>query len=208
MVNVKVNHEKTLWQKHGKLFLTVFTGFLLAYGGKQYYEYYQTKQTLKASAVYDKMVSAMQKQDNAQIETEAKQLMAQFARTPYASLAALRLAKLAVEENNLAAAKDHLNFVLKNGDNDIIRQIAKIRLSRILADEKAYDAALTLLTKETVPESYKTLVEETKGDIYLMQNNKDKAREAYQAAISAAPPGIPVARLQLKQADLGVEEGL
>ena len=36
-----------------------------------------------------------------------------------------------------------------------------------------------------------------------MQNDKAKARVAYQTAIEAAEPGVPITRLQLKQADLG-----
>lgn len=203
---MKMGQEQTLWRKYGKSFLMALVAFLLAYGGFQYYAYYQNKKTLEASAAYDRMLAAMQKQDKEQIISEAKVLIERFVKTPYSSLAALLLAKLAIEENNLVAAKEHLQFALKNA-YDPVQQVAKIRMARVLADEKNYEAALTLLDKETPSEAYKTLVEEAKGDIYLMQNEKEKARQAYQAAITAAPPGVPTTRLQLKYADLGGKEG-
>ncbi len=205
MVNMKIGAEKTLWQKYGKLALTLFAGFLIAFAGAQYYGYYQDKRAIKASAAYDNMLSAMQRQDKTEAKNTAQKLITDFPRTPYSSLAGLMLAKLAVEENDVESAKGQLNLVLKRG-NGPIQQIAKVRLARIYADQKDFDAALALLNKDRVAEGYKTLFEETKGDIYLLQNNKEKAREAYQAAITAAPAGVPVTRLQLKQADLGVKE--
>jgi hypothetical protein len=35
-----------------------------------------------------------------------------------------------------------------------------------------------------------------------MKNEKDKAKVAYQTALSHAPQGAPIARIQLKQNDL------
>jgi len=203
---MKIGNEKTAWQKYGKWVLTAMVGFLLIYSGIQYYDSYQDKKVVKASAAYDKIIFALQSQDKTKAITEAKELMEHFARTPYSSLAALLLARLAVEENDLTTAKEHLNFALQNGV-DPFKQIAKERLARVLAEEKDYEAALSLLNKEPIPEAYKTLLEGTKGDIYLMQNNKDEARKAYQLAISAAPSEVPIAHLQLKLADLGVKGG-
>lgn len=208
MNKLKWDHQKTVWQKHGKWFLCILAVFLLSYGGFQYYEYYKTQQVIKASALYDAMLGAVQKQDTVQAHAAAQQLKEQFSRTPYASLAALLLTKFSIEKNDLSAAKEQLYFVI-NGSVGPIQQIAKVRLARILADEKAYKAALDLLSTGPSLPAYKTLVEETKGDIYLAQNDTEKAREAYQAAIQAAPEGVPIARIQLKQLDLGVvKEGL
>src|SRR5690242_19299894 len=110
MVKIRMSSEKTMWQKHGKWFLSGFVVFLLSYGGMQYYQYYQTRQALKASALYDKMIFAMQKRDTAEVQPEGEELTRKFTKTPYASLAALLLAKLSTEENNLVNAKEYLQF--------------------------------------------------------------------------------------------------
>lgn len=205
MVGTKLGVEKTFWQKHGKSILILLGGFLLAYCGVQYYFHYINKQALKASFIYDNMISHMQKQDKKEALAEANTLMQQYEKTPYARLAALLLAKLDIEQSNLEAAASHLRFAIQ-GEANAIQQIAKVRLARVLAEQKNYQEALDLLTPKTPMPAYTTLFEETKGDIYLMQKNKDKARLAYQNAIKAAPPDAPIARLQLKQADLGVKE--
>lgn len=205
MIGTKLGVEKTFWQKYGKLISTVLVGVLLAYCGVQYYFHYLNKQALKASFIYDNMITHLQKQDKQEALEEAHVLMQHYKKTPYARLAALFLAKLEIEQSNLDSAASHLRFAIQS-ETDAIQQIAKVRLARVLAEQKNYEEALNLLTpKQPVP-AYTTLFEETKGDIYLMQKDKEKARLAYQNAIKAAPPGVPVTRLQLKQADLGVKE--
>lgn len=201
MMNTKYSQEKSLWQQHGKWVITLFAIFLLAYGGMQFYGHYQSKRALKASVVYDKLLSLSQKPDKTEAIQEATTIIDQYARTPYAPMAALLLAKFAFEDNNIDATKTHLNFAIKA--DSPVQPIARVRLARVLADQKKPEEALAILTQKKIPEGFVPMFEETKGDIYLMQNDKEKAQKAYQAAIEAAPPGVPVTRLQLKQADLG-----
>jgi predicted negative regulator of RcsB-dependent stress response len=205
MKRSKMGIEKTLLEKHGKLASLIVGICVLSYGGIQYYKHYQSKEALKASVTYDSMVIAMQKQDNAVVISEAKILTEKFSKTPYAPLAALMLAKLATEENDLEGAANYLHKAMKS-DEQPVQQVAKIRLARILAARQKYEEALNTLMSKKTPEAYVTLVEETKGDIYLLLNEKDKALEAYQIAIKSAPPGVPVTRIQLKQTELGVKE--
>ncbi|MEY8214094.1 MAG: tetratricopeptide repeat protein, partial [Colwellia sp.] len=47
-----------------------------------------------------------------------------------------------------------------------------------------YTEALATLAKP-LPESFTANIEEIKGDTYLLQNKKELARNAYQAAITA-----------------------
>lgn len=202
---IGIGRRKTFWQKYSKFVLIALGSLLLVYGGVQYYLHYQSNQSLEASAIYDDLLSAVQKKDKEKTVSEATVLMQRYEKTPYASLAALLLAKLDVDEKNLDAAISHLRFALKEDEKHPIQQIARVRLARVLAGQKNYQEALEILTEKKYPDGYITLFEETKGDIYLMQNDKEKAKEAYQKAINAAPPGVPVSRLQLKQADLGVQ---
>jgi len=207
MKGLKMSTPETLLEKHGKLASMIVGLCILSYGGIQYYKHYQGKEALKASVIYDSMFIAMQKQDNAAVMSEAKILTEKFSKTPYAALAALMLAKLATEANDLEGAENYLHKAIKS-DEQSVQQVVKIRLARILAARQKYEEALNTLMSKKTPESYVTLVEETKGDIYLLLNEKNKAREAYQIAIKAAPSGVPITRIQLKQTELGVKEDL
>jgi predicted negative regulator of RcsB-dependent stress response len=201
MNEMKYSQEKSLWQQHGKWVITLFVLFLFTYGGMQFYGHYQSKRALKASIVYDKLLSLSQQSDKAEAIQTATTLVAQYPKTPYAPLAALLLAKFSFEAHNLEATTTHLNFAIKA--EGPAQPIARARLARVLIDQNKPEEALALLTEKQVPKGFVLMFEETKGDIYLMQNDKVKARMAYQTAIEAAEPGVPITRLQLKQADLG-----
>jgi len=202
-MDMKLRTEKTLWEKYGKMVLTLTLIVVIAFGCSEYYKHQEAKEALAASKTYGNLITALQKQDKEEITVLATRLTEEYGRTPYASLAALTLAKLALEENNLEAAKKQLRFASLGNERGPIQQVARVRLARVMATEKKYEEALAVLSKPSAPEGFVTLFEEAKGDIYLLQNDKNKANEAYQMAIKAAPEGVPLVRLQLKQAELG-----
>ncbi len=201
MIRTKYSQEKTLWQQHGKWVISLFGIFLLTYAGMQFYGHYQSKRALKASVIYDKALTLSQKKDKTEAIQEATIIIDQYAKTPYAPMAALLLAKFAFDDNNLEATEAHLKVAIKS--DSPVQPIARVRLARVLANQNKLDDALAALTDKKAPEGFVPMFEETKGDIYLMQKDKEKAEKAYQAAIEAAPPGVPLTRLQLKQSDLG-----
>lgn len=203
IMNIASLEMGPLWEKYGKQILISVLAILLAFGGLQYYRYYQSTQSEKASVIYDNLLTLVKSRDASKAKVEAGILAKQYARTPYGPLAALLLAKYNVEENKLDDAQANLKLAMQLETQGPVHQIARVRLARILASRENYKEALGLLSSKKVPEGYVTLFEEAKGDIYLLQNEKDKAREAYKAAQLAAPAGAPVVRLQLKQADLG-----
>lgn len=202
-INAKVASEATLWEQYGKQILIGVVAIALCYGAMQYYRHYQATQAEKASVIYDNLLATVKGRDIAKAKTDAEMLTKQYARTPYGPLAALLLAKFSVEENKLDQASENLKLAMQLDSDGPVHQIARVRLARIMAARENYTEALNLLTPKKIPEGYETLFEETKGDVYLLQNEKGKAREAYKAAQLAAPPGAPVVRLQLKQTDLG-----
>jgi predicted negative regulator of RcsB-dependent stress response len=204
VIGSKIGSKQTVWEKYGKLMLICLIAFAGIYGGLQYYYHYQSEQAIKASEIYDNMlISLLKKQDKSAAKEQAEILKQQYTKTPYASLAALLLAKMEVDENQLESAMQNLKLAMQFDKNGPVHQIATIRLARVMAARENYAEALALLSPKKLPEGYAALFEETKGDIYLMQNQKEKARESYKAAQLAAPPGTPVVRLQLKQTDLG-----
>lgn len=202
-MDAKSNVEKTLWEKYGKLSVIGLIIFAAAYGGREYYQHQQTQQSIEASLIYDNLLASMRKNDHEKVKADAETIKQKYSRTPYAPLAALMTAKLEIEENKLDAAIDHLKLAMQYDEKGPAHQIARVRLARVMAANEKFTEALELLNPKTIPDGYITLYEETKGDIYLMQNEKEKARAAYQAAQMAAPPGVPLVRLQLKQTDLG-----
>jgi len=201
--NMTFSRKKTIWQQYGKWIIGLLALASIAYGLVQYSAYIKKEKVLAASLLYDKMIMSAKEADQTKSLALAKKIMEEYQDTPYASLAALAEAKSAVLNTKLALAEKHLNFAIEHAKFDAVKIIATERLARVFAAEKKLTEALSLLEGTKISEGYIPLFEETKGDIYLMQNERDKARAAYKMALKTVPAEAPATRLQLKYTDVG-----
>ena len=185
----------------------IFAGLMIGilFLSFQYYQHREMKQSEVASNHYETLLSAIQKKEMNTVKEKADILIRDYSKTPYAPLALFTLSKIAIEENNFPLAISHLQDALKLTGNKKgpLQHASRTRLAKVLVAEKKYDEALSLLENQKAIEGYVTLYEELKGDIYLKQNQLDKAKIAFKLAKEAAPNGMPISRLELKLADLG-----
>jgi predicted negative regulator of RcsB-dependent stress response len=185
--------------------LTVIFGILIAVlitSGWQYWQNYRYKILTHASAVYDEMLS-MRAQNNAHETTvQANKLITHYPKTPYAVMAALVLSRNAVVDKNYPEAINQLNWAKNHSKNSSIKEVARIRIARILIAEKQYNAALATL--ETIDDaSYLGMVDEVRGDIYLAKQDNASASKFYQLALQELP-NADISRpiLQMKLANV------
>ncbi len=191
---------KAFWAKYGNLISGVLIVALLSYAGYNFYNQHQRSQAGQASGLYIEMQKAAK--DNAKVQRIAGDLETNFSRSAYAPMAALLAAKSAFDANDLKVAKTQLQWVIDHG-NDEYQSIAKLRLSGVLLDEKAYDEANKVLAGDFLPQ-FAGAVEDRKGDVCVAQNKVAEARKAYQAALDAGDKKNPGRQLiQLKLDALG-----
>jgi predicted negative regulator of RcsB-dependent stress response len=118
-------------------------------------------------------------------------------------MSALAAAKSAFDANDPKLAKDRLQWVIDNGQNDEYKAVARIRLAGILLDEKAYDEALKVLSVE-VPAAFAGAAADRKGDILTAQSKIEDARAAYKLALEKTDEKNPARQLiQLKLDAIG-----
>lgn len=169
--------------------MTILLGILIALAittGWRYWQSYHTKILQHASAVYDEMI-AMRAQNNTNgTIIQAKKLLRNYTKTPYADMAALILAREAVVANDYAEALKQLHWVVEHSKNPAMRDIARIRAARILIAEKKSDQALSLLT-EVQDKSFKGLADEVRGDALLAKKDIHAARKSYELALQGLP---------------------
>lgn len=172
-------------------------------GGWQYFKHQQIKEIDQASNAYETLLSAAKQKDWKRAEVQARFIKDRYPKTSYAPLAALLLAKIDIEQNNNhGRAIENLQYAIKTGRKGHLSQIAALRLARVYISLEKYQEALEVLSPKSLEEAYRSLYEELKGDIYMKQNDLEKARAAYLTAIQSAPPGVPLSALQLKYADI------
>lgn len=147
----------------------------------------QTKENnlLIASMQYERLIASIAKGEKISILNNlADGLLKNYANTPYASLAALQLAKLAVNQNNLTEATNRLVSIIDHSHDQALQSIARLRLARILLTQNQAKDALKLLSKSE-DKAYIPLFLEEKGDILNNLGHYDEALKSYLAAKKA-----------------------
>lgn len=187
------------WKKWGNLIMIALIAVLGSYAAYNWYNYSQRKQAVEASVLYDQMQASLVAKDNAKVQRMAADVQSRYKSSAYAQMAALAAAKSAFDANDLKGAKAQLQWVIDNG-NDEYKSIARLRLSGVLLDEKAYDAALQQLGTGILPQ-FAGAAADRKGDILVAQNKIADARAAYVAALTAMDeknPGRQLVQLKLE----------
>lgn len=159
---------------------------ILSITGYRYWQQRQIKILTHASAVYDEMLTKRAQNDPAATLIQAQKLFSHYPKTAYGQMAALMLARDATTKKNYEEAKKQLQWVLDKSSIPSLRQIARIRMARILIAENNQADAITLL-KKVDDKTFDGLTEEVRGDAYLGMRDVTKARNAYKQALLALP---------------------
>ena len=105
------------------------------------------------------------------------------------------------------AAKNALQWVIDNAKDDEFKQLARLRLSGILLDEKTYDAALKLLDPAVLGKGSAEMAgafADRRADVMVAQDNPSGAKAEYEKALATLPATSPLRQLvQLKLDALG-----
>jgi predicted negative regulator of RcsB-dependent stress response len=194
----QIANFKAFWNRFGNLISWVLIIALGSYAGYNFWNSHQRGKAAEASGLYDQLVAAGQANDNAKVQRMAADIESKYEGTAYAPMAALGAAKTAFDANDLKTAKAQLQWAAGHGDDEI-KSIARLRLSGVLLDEKAYDEALKVLDGDFLPQ-FAAEVADRKGDVLAAQNKLPEARTAYQSALDKMDkknPGRQLVQIKL-----------
>jgi predicted negative regulator of RcsB-dependent stress response len=194
----QIANFKAFWNRFGNLISWVLILALLGYAGYNFWNSHQRGQAAEASGLYDELVNAAQANDAAKVKRITGDIEGKYGSTAYGPMAALTAAKAAFDANDLKTAKEQLQWAIDHG-NDEYKSVARLRLSGVLLDEKAYDQALALLNGDFLPQ-FAAEVQDRKGDVLAAQNKLAEARAAYQAALDKMDkkhPGRQIVQIKL-----------
>ena len=187
---------------------TVLAGILIAFGitsAWHAWQNYQTKKLVHASGVFDEMLELRAQNNLDGATVQANKLVSDYANTPYAQMAAFNLARTATLNKNYAEANRQLAWVMDHSKEHSIQQIARIRSARVLLTQNKPDAALTLLA-QVDDKAFIGLIDEIRGDAYLLQKDTVSAQKAYKLALTEIPNAeINRPILQMKYNNLATE---
>ena len=171
------------WDENGRSTLVAIVVALAVGFGWQGWQEHRVQQSELASARYEEMLEAARAGgDEAQVATLrhlAEGIKADFPGSSYAQFAALHLARLAIEEGDLAAGEEELRWVLTNNPATEIQLIAELRLARVTAARGNPQGGLEIIAAAEAG-AYKPAFAEAEGDMYQQLGEPGKAIEAYE----------------------------
>ena len=190
MTEMKTEEEqvealKRWWQANGKslvLTIAVSIGGVLSWNA---YQDNQTNQAETASVYFQQLMNSapagqLSESDISQVRHNSGLLKTEFSSSTYAQFAALMLARVEVQEGDLAAASAQLAWVIEQQGDAEIHALATIRLAKLLGAQNKLDEALALLVD--ADDAWQLGRLETRGDLLVAQGDLDAARDAYTKA--------------------------
>ena len=190
------------WKENGWYIVGgVALGVVLLLGWNRY-QAYRVDRSEGAAELYLQLRDEAASESVAEAAGILEQLRGDYRGTAYVDQAGLLMAKLYMEVNDPLQAAEELRFVMENSADPQLAMIARLRLSRVLAYEERYDAALELLDGVD-PGNFRSRYSEVMGDIHVAQGDFERARAAYQQALRETEPGLLDTNLvQMKLDDL------
>jgi predicted negative regulator of RcsB-dependent stress response len=180
----QLDQLKHFWKQYGNLItwaLIVVLGAVAAWNG---YHMWQRNQAVQAAAMFDEVEKVVRSGDAEKAERAFSDMKARFAKAAYTQQAGLLVAKMAYEAGKVDAAKGTLNWLVDNAADKGYASVARLRLSAVLMDAKAYDDALKVLGTG-IADEFSALADDRRGDIYILQGKKPEAKAEYQKAYKA-----------------------
>ncbi len=198
---------KKWWKENGASLLTgIIIGLTLLFGWRAWDTYTQQRAEA-ASTIYERMVIAIEKNEEKIIRETSTTLLSEYNNSPYATLASLSLARRDLESGNIDSSHAQLQWVIEYSQLPEFVAIARLRKVRLFLAQNKLSEAKMLLFSEPKLDKFKGTYEELRGDIALAEKKLTNARQAYKAALNTEVLSAEHRRLiQMKLDDVG-EDG-
>jgi len=186
----QIDALKSWWKEYWKSIVLPIGAAVAVYFGWNQWSEQQLANAEAGGAKYEELVKSMETAPGQSLSAEqvalakvaAAELIDSFSGSLYADHANLILARLAVNEKDMAAAEGFLMAVVSGGSNKAIEDLAKGRLARVKLAKQDYDGALALVSASG-DSAYKSMFAEIRGDALAGQGNVLAAKTAFQEAI-------------------------
>ncbi|WP_019865638.1 YfgM family protein [Methylovulum miyakonense] len=191
---------KGWWKENGQATLIGLGLGIAVILGWNYWQDYRREQAEQAAGLYAQLLKAQAANQTESVAKLSEQMETRFGSSDYTLFSQLALAKIKVEQGDLASARQILEKVSATSNKELAN-IAKVRLVRLLMANKEYEQGLKLINDidPAKSASFSGQYDELVGDLYVALDRVDQARTSYQNALRN---GHQSPLLQLKIDDL------
>jgi predicted negative regulator of RcsB-dependent stress response len=177
---------RDLWERWGGLVSALALAAALAWAGYSVWNWRTAQQAGQASALYADIGHQLGNGNLDAARPAWEHLRDDFARTPYAGMGALALAKGYADRGQATAAQGVLEWAAQHAEPASFRAAALLNLSALQADAHQLPAALASV--QTVPApAFEGVFAVRRGDLHALIGQPAQARADYQRALQALP---------------------
>ena len=181
----QIEKLKEWWRENRNYVIAGIVLGLLVVVGWRGWETHTRTLAEEGSMHFENLHVAVQMGQYQQAAEVAENLREHYARTPYAGLGSLVVARAAHDAGESEAAMDSLRWAMDNAHSREIQALARLRLARVKFDQGETQAALALLERPP-RQAFASAYAELRGDIHASEGHVEQAREAYEAALAAS----------------------
>jgi predicted negative regulator of RcsB-dependent stress response len=192
---------KRWWKENGTSTIIGIIAGICIISGWNYWQQHQQNNAIQVSALFDEILVGVNEEKQDSVEKITERILERGASSTYATFSRLLLAKTKVQMGELDAAQGILETLITEASSVELRNIARIRLIKILQAKGENEQGLQLIAEvdQSTMEGFSASYDELTGDLYVALNRLGEARTAYQSAIRA---GVKSPLLQFKFDDI------
>ena len=164
----------------------VAAGVVLGLGalfGWNQWQHYQERKAEEASAAYETFLVAVRANLLDEAEAGMTRLAADYGSSPYADQGRLAMARLYLDQSKPDKAAGYLQQVVSAAASPEVRNIARLRLARVLTFQEKYPEALKVLT-DPGSKAFAPSFHDVRGDVYYAMGKQAEARSEYEQALN------------------------
>ncbi|MGI9238518.1 MAG: YfgM family protein [Woeseiaceae bacterium] len=179
----QIDQIRGWWSEYGGyVIFGIAAGALLLFG-VNYYKNSKLEAELEASALYESLTNHVVDGNLEEAEVVAGELGAAFADTSYASQSKFAIARLYMDKNRDQDAADALSELLEGTASEALKQLARLRLGRILLYQDKAQEVVNLLEGQQESPGFAPAYGELLGDAYHALGRIAESEAAYQAVL-------------------------
>lgn len=196
---------KRWWKENGTAILTGVVVGVMLIAGWRFWQNYTKDKANQASVLYEQLLDDVGKGKDDATQKISARISKGFDSTVYATYSDFLLAKTKVKQGDLDAAKIIFTKLMSESDSSELRNLARIRLIRLLYSTGENEKGLQLIAEvdQSSSQGFISSYDELKGDLYVALDRLGEARTAYQSALRS---GSGSRLLQFKLDDISVSE--
>lgn len=202
----QIEQMRAWWSDYGNYVIAgIILGAAILFAINYYQSSVRTAQ-LEASALYDTLTDHVVDGRIEAAETFAGRILSEYPDSAYAPQAQLAMARLYMDQNRDEDSADALRALLASSADDGFKDVARVRLAKVLLYQDKAEEVVDLLEGRTGG-AFAARYAETLGDAYEKLGRYNEARAAYQRALGEPNQAATIDQsfVQLKLLDLPID---